>query len=276
MKKIILLLACAFFCFADASEACTLFAANGDRTKDGGSLIVKNRDEKPSEQTLMIDKKGKYKFYGLYAKSDGKWSLKGGVNEKGLAVVTAAASSIPKSVRNNQSTKGALKRLLANCSTVEQALSQGEYFSRPQFIMIADKDEIAYVEVGLNNYAVKRVKNNVLSHTNHYLLQSTSEGNIKISASSKYRLNRIENLLKTKKQFTLDDFIEFSKDRKGGDAKAIWRNGLSEKGSQSLAVLAIHIKKDGDADIYVRLRRKPEDKGNEDVVRIAGKDIFGK
>lgn len=275
MKKAILILTLVF-CFVNTTEACTLFAANGDRTTDGGSIIVKNRDEKPTEQTLMVDSKGKYKFYGLYAKTDGKWSLKGGANEKGLAVVTAAASAIPKNIRNKDSTKGALKKLLANCSTVEQALSYGEYFSRAQFIMIADKNEIAYVEVGLKNYEIKRVKNDVLAHTNHYLLPTTLNSNIKISTSSKYRLNRIETLLKSKNKFTLEDFIKFSGDKKGGAANAIWRGGLSEKGSQSLAVFAVQIKKNGNTEIYVKLRRNPKDKGNEDIVRISGEEIFNK
>ena len=68
--------------------ACTLFAAVGpERVQGGGTLIAKNRDWRPQPQELRLVTKGTYRYYGIFAGDEGKRKqLKGGVNEKGLAV----------------------------------------------------------------------------------------------------------------------------------------------------------------------------------------------
>lgn len=262
--KIIILLCVLIFEF-NTALACTLFAGNGDKIKDGGSIIVKNRDYAPSEQKFVLSSKGKYKFYGLYAKSGKKWSLKCGVNEKGLAVVSASASAIPKAERNIAKIS-VMPTLLSSCDSVEEALKQKHLFINPQFFMLADKNEIAYVEVGLNGYTINRKQNDTLGHTNHYL-QST-ENNKKISASSSTRYKRITELLNSKSKYTLKDFIKFSEDRNAGKRNSIWREGVSEKESQTLAVFAVHITKNGTLDIYLKMRKNPEDKGKEEIIKM--------
>ena len=97
----------ALVCFllaAPTARACTLWAAAGDAVQGGGAIIVKNRDWTPGEsQRIEIFRPaGGYAYVALMATREAQKSTGvqveidrpvAGVNEKGLTVVSAAASS---------------------------------------------------------------------------------------------------------------------------------------------------------------------------------------
>ena len=280
ISRVVLVFVLAIFTVSNAVSACTLFAASGDEwVKGGGTLINKNRDWEVEEQytQVVFPSAGKYAYMGIYsAPSHG---IRGGINEKGLVVITATASSIPTKERRAMpyKTGGIIIPMLTECSSVEQALSRTELFLGPQYVMIADKNEVAYIEIAPGGvYSIKRVKNNVLYHTNHYLDPSTSFANYRQpGVSSLTRYNRIGYLLNnTKKPFTLDDFIRFSNDQHDGVDNSIWRTGSKKTSSQTLAVFSVYIPKEGSPVIYTKIRENVADQGKEKISIVKADKIF--
>ncbi len=259
--------------------ACTLFAANGTAwVQGGGSLIVKNRDWRPEGQEMRLVTNGKYKYYGLYAGGEGQRQLKGGVNERGLAVFSASASSIPAKERRAmpQAKKSALRTMLAECASVEEALAHTELYIGPKFLLLADAQKIAYVEIAPEGkYQIRIQENATLAHTNHYLETGLSDANERIGQSSRTRYTRIMELLQNGKQpYGLEDFIHFSEDRQAGPDDSIWRTGSRSGSEQTLATLAVHLQAGQAPEIYVKIRYVPEDQGKEDCFIIDGAELF--
>lgn len=259
--------------------ACTLFAVNGDEwVKGGGTLINKNRDWKPEPQyTQLVFPSGKYAYMGIY--SAPTHGIRGGINEKGLVVFTASASSIPtKQRRAMPYTKGGtIIPMLTECSSVAEALDKVELLMGPQFIMLGDKNEIAYIEVAPGGvHSVKRIKNGELHHTNHYLEPELLWANYsQPSESSLTRYERIGELLNTgKKQFTLDDFISFSNDQHDGDDNSIWRIGSKPTATQTLAVMSIYLPKAGSPTVYMKIRENIDEQGQEKISMIQTDKLF--
>lgn len=263
-----------------SANACTLFAANGDEwVKGGGTLINKNRDWEVEEQytQVVFPSAGKHAYMGIYsAPSHG---IRGGINEKGLVVITATASSIPTKQRRALPYKigGAIIPMLTECSSVGEALSRTELFVGPQYIMLGDKDEVAYVEVAPGGiHSIKRVKNGVLQHTNHYLDADTLFANYRQPGiSSVTRYNRISELLNTsKKPFTLNDFIRFSNDQNHGADNSIWRTGSKKTSAQTLSVLSVYLPKEGSPVIYTKIREKANEQGQEKISIVKADKLF--
>ncbi|SEH23282.1 C45 family autoproteolytic acyltransferase/hydolase [Selenomonas sp. KH1T6] len=252
-------------------EACTLFAAQGDCVAGGGTLIAKNRDEIPAPQKAALVENGRYRYYGIFTKTAKGWGLRGGVNEEGLAVFSATASAIPKELRSRKNSVGvgALHRMLSRCGSVEEALQKKECFRYPQFLMLADAREIAYVEIGMDDFRIRRMKNGTLVHTNHFLEHDMQKDNLKSLSGSMKRYERMKMFLDGREApYDMDDFICFSEDPK------IWRKGKDLRTSQTLAVMAVHIQENSIPEIYVKMRREPGDAGREEVVRVAGEEVF--
>ena len=95
--KVIFLLT-GLFCLWPTFEVfpCTLFGAVGNSVEGGGVLIGKTRDrQENSEQTFIeVVPKGGYRYRGISVKSVKR--VTSGINEKGLVVVSAAASNVEK------------------------------------------------------------------------------------------------------------------------------------------------------------------------------------
>lgn len=261
------------------TRACTLFAAQGDAwVQGGGSLIVKNRDWRPEWQEVRLVRSHTYAYYGIFGGEDKHLQLKGGVNEKGLAVFSASASSIPKAERlaDDAPRMATLSGLLGECASVEEALQQTELFSGAKFLLLADASEIAYVEIAPGGrYAVQKTSNGPLWHTNHYLLPELVTSNVNIGMSSRMRYARIGALLTDGvKPYTLDDFVTFSQDETAGPDNSIWRTGSRADGPQTLATMAVWLPPSGSPEIYVKIRYAPDEAGQEDVFTLDGAELF--
>ena len=252
------------------ARACTLFSAAGsDYVEGGGTLLVKNRDWTPQEQAVRLVSSGGYLYYGLFAGDGSKLALKGGVNEKGLAVVSASASSIPRKERAAMPQRSSMRKMLANCATVDEALQQQDLLVGPKFLMLADRQKIVYVEVAPDGKVnVQEVQQGTLAHTNHYLAPEFQSYNRLKGVSSHKRYDRIQSLLQTGAPFTLDRFLEFSTDRHDGPDNSIWRDGSTEKKEQTMGTIAIHIPASGQPEIYIKYRQHPDQRGHEKIVRM--------
>ncbi len=213
-------------------KACTLWGVVYTNAA-GGTILSKNRDWKPDHtQVLKMNRTGKgYAYFGLYAVGGTEPGIKEGVNEKGLTVVTASASSIPQSKRDNQPGKHAvLSKLLAGYASCDEVLAKKDAIfphTRAMFIMISDATKILVVEVGLEGqYAIKTVTSGSAVHTNHFLDEKLASFNTKIGVSSTTRLDRITQLLKAEvAPHTSDSFSKISRDQQAGPDNSLWRTG---------------------------------------------------
>lgn len=136
-----------FFLFAicpPPSGACTLFTAKGSMVGDRGVLIAKNRDNSKNlvtELRFVAPEKG-FRFLGLFdPEADGY--VVSGINEKGLTVVNASATSLPDEKRN-VATEDLTDRILTTFSSVDGVLHEEAMFaaSHPAFYILADTAKI--------------------------------------------------------------------------------------------------------------------------------------
>lgn len=256
------------------AAACTLWAAAG-QAAGGGTIIAKNRDWAPDHtQELRLEKPVKgLAYYGLFAVGGSAPGLKAGLNEKGLVVVTASASSIPTEQRRSMAyTKNLAARLLAECQTVDDVLNRVELFRGPQFLLLADRTKTACIEIGPGGaYTVRSVNDGPLFHTNHYLSPELAGANVKIGASSRERLGRIGVLLSSGQPYGLTDFVRFSMDQAAGPTNSIWRTGRTPSGERTLATWIVALPPGQAPQIYVRLANPGE---SIRELHLQGTDVF--
>lgn len=254
-----------FFFFAHASPAspCTLWAAAGSRTTDGGTLIAKNRDKEPSQHGELRVFRGKgHRFLGLYYTDvKGRRSIAGGINDAGLCILGASAGSAPRGEKNKGG-KGLSEHILASFDSVDAVLKKQKMFAgtHPVFYIIGDGSKIATVEVAPEGeFSVRVANDGILYHTNHYLDEKLSPSNAAIGKSSRARLNRIRHLVTTQASpFTIRDFKRFSEDRHDGPDRSIWRTGGKPDKERTLATWIASIPKKGPPALYVKLANTGE------------------
>ena len=275
ISGLLIMVALVSFSFMSTARACTLFAATGvDHVVNSGTLMAKNRDETPMPQIVKVVKpEAGYSYYGIFSGKNMLFCTVG-INERGLAVGTSTAGSLPKKERLANGVYRSKEGLRTNeymlryCSSVDEALAlPAEVWQEPINFILADKSKIAYVEVlpgGEKSVTVKT--NGVIYHTNHYVNSDSSWANEKIGASSLARYNRIEELMTEQKIFSLNDFIQFSEDRNDGPNNSIYRIGTKETGTQTLANFIVFIPQKGSPVLYVKYRENVEDKGAEKLV----------
>jgi hypothetical protein len=267
---LILLISC------QPSQACTLWAANGNDVRQAGSLIVKNRDWAPDhrQELRLVSPERGYKYFGLFAVDGEHKGLKAGINEKGLVVVSATAGSIPSDARKQMPhTKALNAKLLAECGGVDDVLAKTDYFRGPQILMIADREKIAFIEIGPERaFAVSVRQNGSLYHTNHYIADNMQDYNYVSSTSSHTRLQRIDELLASApRPFDLETFIDLARDQHAGPDNSIFRTGSTSRKTRTLATWAVRIPPSGSPELYVRILNPGE---KERVVRLFTDEAF--
>jgi len=258
-----------FFCLCPlvflpgAGQACTLWAAAGVSVVGEGTMIAKNRDWVPDHRQKMewISPKGGYRYVGLVAVGSEFPGLRAGVNEKGLVVVTASPPRYLEKNRHLPREKGLIRKILIRCKNVQEAVSHGEWFVGPRFMMMADAQEVVSVEIGLKGqFKVQRTQAGVLSHTNHYLEPEFCPLNPdKPYVSSRERLEQIQQFLSSKKSFDLSDYRTISQSQHNGPDNSIWRTGSSPRATRTLATWIVHQPFSGKAVLYVRLANPGEE-----------------
>jgi isopenicillin-N N-acyltransferase like protein len=260
-----LLISYALLILADATDlpACTLWAAAGKRVAHGGCLIATNRDWSPEpDEVHSVRPPTGFRYLGLFPIRNGtRKGVVAGVNEKGLVVVAASASSIPGEERE-EGGKGVTHQLLSVFSTVDLVLENKALFSRthPSIYLIADRSQAAWIEVAPGErYAIRNIKSGILAHTNHYLDGTLFDANVKIGSSSRTRLARVVSLLNSRTApLTLEDFIVFSQDRSDGPDDSLWRTGGSPAGERTLASWIVSLPPKAPPELFVRLANPGE------------------
>ncbi|MCX5816411.1 MAG: carcinine hydrolase/isopenicillin-N N-acyltransferase family protein [Proteobacteria bacterium] len=245
------------------SHACTLWAAAGEKVEGEGVILAKNRDYPPqqNELRLVIPETG-FKYFGIFPAPDNRYhGLVAGINEKGLAIVSATAGSVSRKKRNT-GMESLNKKMLATYGSVDSVLANKTMFtkSHPVFYLIADKGKTAIIEVApKGEISIRTTENGVLFHTNHYTDEKLLHANEKIGKSSLARFNRIGNLLNDHPYcFTVDDFVTFSEDVADGPDDSIWRIGGTPGKERTLATWIIYIPKNGDPELYVKFANPDE------------------
>lgn len=264
-----LALPCSLHTLTAPARACTLWAAAGSRTRDGGTLIAKNRDLHPQADVLkVVTPPSGHRYLGLFFIEGARQGVSAGINDRGLVIVGALAGSIPPSIRL-QGEKNLLRKVLTTFDSVDAVAACREIFaaSHPVFYMLADRRKIATVEVAPHGRMDFRMTDNGdLCHTNHYLSDQLCGANRKIGASSWIRFQRIQELLlRQVRPLSLEDFINFSADRHDGPDNSIWRTGSSPGKTRTLATWIVSTPKDDAPSVYVKLANPGEP---EKIVRL--------
>jgi hypothetical protein len=258
-----LFIACFSASLAVRAFSCTLWAANGDSTKDNSTLIAKNYDWIPDHKTVLKtvpSSKGKFAYFGLYAEYSRSPKFIAGINEKGLVVVTADASTkneeYYKKIDEKYNRRNLLSDLLSGYADIQSVLKNKDMFktSKVKNYMIADRENIMYVEAGPDGkYSIRASTNGILYHTNHYIDPVLSSFNL-TGRSSLTRYKRIGYLLSgSHPGFTMSDFIKFGSDENDRPNNSIFRTGSSRNPDRTLATWIVELKKDSPPEIYVKL-----------------------
>jgi hypothetical protein len=238
--------------------ACTLWSAAGESVVGGGTLIAKNRDWMPNHhQRLELSsiRDPGYRYLGLVAYGNDSPGLKAGVNSKGFVVVSASPPSYLEKDKNLKRVPGICEKLLAGCKTVKEALSHHSWFGKPQFLMLADSEETAIMEIGLDGmFRIQSTKSGVLSCTNHYIHPDLVNLNRdKPGLSSGKRLKKIQWFLASKGTFDVDDFIQISTSTDAGPDNSLWRTGSKPTSTRTLATWIVYQVSTGEALLYSKM-----------------------
>ena len=241
--------------------SCTLWGCIGSSVVDGGLLIAKNRDwNENSKTTLRIISPIKgFKYLAMYGEGK-EGGVKGGINEKGLVVFTATASSVKKENRQSEG-KGKVRMILSECRSVDDVIkNQEKYLSgRTHFLIIGDNNELACIEISPDNKVhIERKNNGTLYHTNHYLYSDFLSFNEMQSESSLKRCNRVCNLLVSKTAMSLEDMIKISDDKHDGMDNSIWRDGGLNSKTRTLMNMTVYIPLNGFPRVYIKSANKWE------------------
>lgn len=241
-----------------AASACTLWAAAGAAVQGGGTLVAKNRDERPDHrQELAVLRPARgYAALVLRAVGGASPGVKAGANERGLVIVSATAGQVPPDLRRRPSTEpGLLARLLSRCAGIDEVLAEIDRFQRPIFYLLGDRAGIAVIEVAPDGRrAVERVSSGTLHHANHYRLLHP-EGPLRpAAAGSRAREARIAAFLAPgSPPWSLEDFQRLSEDRSAGPDRSLWRTGRDAAAVRTLATWIVRIPPRGDPELVVRI-----------------------
>ncbi len=268
-----------FLHFTDA------FACTGWLVKDHQGLhsesaiwFVKNRDHLQTKQWLEFRKSKletqEHAYMGLYALNEkGKPALKAGINSHTLAIASLTASSISLEQRNTCTANiSVLKMILEKYASVTEVLEHAEEIfprSKPQFIMLADRDQIAMVEIApptfdspcdpdlfLENQFYIHKGQDFLTHANHFLAPELAKFNKTPTSleSSLHRWQRINDLLEQQHtEITFDKMTQWAHDTESGPNDSLFRYPpfQDEEIHRTVASWIVKIPKYGDPELKV-------------------------
>jgi len=209
----------------NTSQACTVWGAiTSDEV-----LIAKNRDFNPGHQKFVtIKNNNKYSFFCLYADDqyNNHYTIRQGINEKGLLVLMTFASTIPVKLRSSKNTHfRIIQTILENYDTVDAVHKDSELLFQqgtPVNYIIADRHKAMVCEVGLHyeyhcqtySKSIDSSKIMTFAQTNHYIFSELKKYNltsVKNHQTSYLRLEKINQLMQDHlATLNLQQFINFS------------------------------------------------------------------
>ncbi|GFK95044.1 hypothetical protein NNJEOMEG_02897 [Fundidesulfovibrio magnetotacticus] len=269
-SRLLAVLLPALLLWAGNAPACTLWALQGADVAGGGSILVKNRDFAPDHPTrfALLAPRGGYRVAAMLSVTpEGRTMVVGGVNEKGLAVVTATAGTIPRSLRLERIREGGLvgaaRTLLSRCASVDEVFADKETLARlaPAFALVADARRVAVLECSGTGYALEPVPAGAFAaHTNHPELPGGPEDlrQRPDAPGSVARLERIRSLLaQASRPLVLDSAASFSRDSVAGPDQSIFRTGSKPSSPRTLGMLAVWLPPGGAAPVLLARTSNP-------------------
>ncbi|MCE5286631.1 MAG: C45 family peptidase [Pelosinus sp.] len=253
-KFIIALVLSGSLLLQQAAYACTTWAVAGPSAADNGTIVAKNRDEIPNHITdiRLITPSAGYRYLSMNAQDAPQPDCKGGINEKGFIVFTQSPPTAElENYRGKLTGHHGNNWLLSHYSTVKEALAalqRGEWTANPEFIVLGDAHEVAYIEMGLDGkYAINSTRNGTLVHANHYLEPALIDTNPdQIGKSTLRRQQKAQNQLSSKENFTFEDIINFTQD------PVVWRVNPPMH-VRTLGSMVVNSTPNGDVTIWVKL-----------------------
>lgn len=212
-----------------ALVGCSSFAAWGDKTEDGSLLIGRNfdfyaGDDFAKEKIISFINPSKgYKFMSVTW--GGMIGVVSGMNEHGLTVtINAGKSKIPLVAKTPISIL--TREILQYASNIEEAIAiakKRQVFVSEAILIGSAKDKKAVsIEVSPKNFGVYEVENsNQLICSNHFQSDAykNDEKNKKHiqESHSKYRYERMEELLSEQKKLTPQVAVDILRNKEGLD-----------------------------------------------------------
>lgn len=212
---------------------CTSFAAWDDKTADGELLISRNFDfyagddfGKQKIAAFFNPDKG-YKF--MTYTWGGMIGAVSGMNEKGITVtINAGKSKIPLTAKTPITLVS--REILQHASNIDEAIAIARkrevFVSESIMVGSGDENRAVLIEVSPRNFGVFEVENsNELVCSNHF--QSKAYENDRrnkktiLESHSKYRFDRMTQLLDEKDKLTPEKAVAILRNREGLNDKAI-------------------------------------------------------
>ncbi len=234
----------------------TLWGAAGSRVDGGGILVGKNYDAVSGscELRMVIPRQG-FSYFGLFPvpgrKGQGPMA---GVNEKGLAIVTASPDSLAPPARGKPPGELIMEQLLTGFDTVDGLLSAEKILEDGPslFYVVADRSKIALVETAPRGArAVRTIDKGVLFHTNHYIDEALLPSNKRPHKNSQMRFDHIGLVLNgLPGPLTMDDFIRISEDKGAQPGESIIRPPGPPGATRTLATWILFLPKSGPPELH--------------------------
>lgn len=211
-----------------ALVGCSSFASWGKNTKDGKLLIGRNFDFYAGDDfaknkiIAFIEPEEGHNFMSVTW--GGMIGVVSGMNDQGLTVtINAGKSQFPLVAKTPVSL--VTREILQYASTIEEAIviakKREVFVSESIFVGSAKDKKVALIEVSPKNFGVYEVPNsdNQLICSNHF--QSAAYANDKknqnhiIESHSKYRYERMEELLEESEKITPTKVVDILRNRQG-------------------------------------------------------------
>ena len=216
-----------------ALVGCSSFAVWGNNTIDGDLLIARNFDfyagDAFAEEKIIsfIQPEKGYKFMSV--SWAGMIGVMSGMNEKGLTVtINAGKSDVPLIARTPISL--VTREIIQYAATIEEAIEiarKKEVFVSESILIGSAKDNKAVIiEISPENFGVYEAENtSKLICSNHFQSEvyKADEKNLKhiIESHSKYRYDRMEELLKETVKITPETAVAILRNKEGLKNKKI-------------------------------------------------------
>lgn len=216
-----------------ALVGCSSFAAWDDKSEDGNLILGRNfdfyaGDEFAKDKVIAFIKPTKGNPFMIYTWA-GMTGAVSGMNTKGLTItINAGKSKIPLTAKTPISILS--REILQYATNIEEAIAIAKkrkiFVSESIMIGSAIDNRAILIEVSPNNFGVFEVENsNQLICTNHFQseeLKNEKRNQKQISDShSKYRFDRITELLDTNPKINPTIAAEILRDTKGLNDKEI-------------------------------------------------------
>lgn len=211
---------------------CTSFAIKGEKSASNHLIAGRNfdfyvGDAFSEDQLILFVKPDKGFAFASYSWA-GFTGVASGLNEKGLSVtINASKSDLPKGSKMPISLLA--REILQYASTTKEAIAIAKkrktFVSETLMITCAKENTAILIEKSPEKLGVFEMKQNELICSNHY--QSNTFINDKINkinyqeSDSKYRYNRVKELLKAKPVFDKRDVLQVLRDQKSSNGDTL-------------------------------------------------------